>query len=106
MTKEDAHSGSTFESSPDQAAIRDAIRAAATGSAIVCQPEDQELQALCDSALSLYGTRVLDNIDLERLPGLHARAGVMARAMMERGDASAFVLGRKILAMAGAASWR
>jgi hypothetical protein len=49
----------------------------------------------------LYGARVLDNVDLDRLPALRARAGVIARALMERGDVRAFVLGREILAQAG-----
>jgi hypothetical protein len=44
---------------------------------------------------------VLDNVDLDRLPGMRARAGVIARALMERDDARAFVLGRKILAQVG-----
>src|SRR4051812_40879108 len=61
----------------------------------------RELRKLCDRALSLYGPRVLDNVDLERVPDLRARAGVIARALMERGDARAFVLGRQILASAG-----
>jgi hypothetical protein len=61
----------------------------------------KELRRLCDRALSLYGARVLDNVDLDRLPALRARAGVIARALMERGDARAFVLGREILAQAG-----
>jgi hypothetical protein len=64
--------------------------------------DSKELRRLCDRALSLYGARVLDNVDLNRLPSLHARAGVIARALMERGDARAFVLGREILAQAGA----
>jgi hypothetical protein len=63
--------------------------------------DNKELRGLYDLALSLYGARVLDNIDLDRLPGLRARAGVVARALMERGDARAFVLGREILAQAG-----
>src|SRR5882757_137038 len=61
----------------------------------------KELRRLCDRALSLYGARVLDNVDLDRVPALRARAGVIARALMERGDARAFVLGREILAQAG-----
>jgi hypothetical protein len=65
--------------------------------------DGKELRGLCDRALSLYGARVLDNVDLDRLPALRARAGVIARALMERGDARAFVLGRKILAQAGSA---
>jgi hypothetical protein len=64
--------------------------------------DTKKLRGLCDRALSLYGVRVLDNVDLDRLPALRARAGVIARALMERGDARAFVLGREILAQAGA----
>jgi hypothetical protein len=62
--------------------------------------DNKELRGLCDRALSLYGARVLDNVDLDRLPDLRARAGAIARALMERGDARAFVLGREILARA------
>jgi hypothetical protein len=65
--------------------------------------DNKELGGLCDRALSLYGARVLDNVDLDRLAGMRARAGVIARALMERGDARAFVLGREILAQAGPA---
>ncbi|MEA2883946.1 MAG: hypothetical protein QOH32_3202 [Bradyrhizobium sp.] len=65
--------------------------------------DTRELRQLCDRALSLYGARVLDNVDLDRVPDLRARAGVIARALMERGDARAFVLGREILAQAGPA---
>jgi hypothetical protein len=63
--------------------------------------ETRGLRKLCDRALSLYGARILDNLDLERVPDIRARAGVIARALMERGDARAFVLGREILAEAG-----
>lgn len=59
---------------------------------------DKELQAMCDDALARYGVRVRDNVDLERLPNLHDRAEVIAKALMERGDAQAFTLGRRILA--------
>ena len=63
--------------------------------------DSKELRRLCDRALSLYRARILDNVDLDRLPNLRARAGVIARALMERGDARGFVLGREILARAG-----
>jgi hypothetical protein len=63
--------------------------------------DDKELRGLCERALSLYRARILDNVDLDRLPSLRARAGVIARALMERGDARAFVLGREILTRAG-----
>jgi hypothetical protein len=60
----------------------------------------KELRLLCDRALSLYGPRILDNVDLERVPDERARARVIARAMIERGDARAFALGRELLAHA------
>jgi hypothetical protein len=60
----------------------------------------KELQAMCDRALSLYGARILDNVDLDRLPDIRGRARVIARAMIERGDARAFALGRELLARA------
>ena len=65
--------------------------------------DSRKLRALCDRALAQYGARVLDNVDLDRLPVLRARARVIAGALMERGDARAFVLGREILAQAGPA---
>jgi hypothetical protein len=63
--------------------------------------DEKELRILCDRALSLYGPRILDNVDLDRLSDARARARVIARAMIERGDARAFALGREILARAG-----
>ncbi|HEY1942237.1 MAG TPA: hypothetical protein VGH40_08950 [Roseiarcus sp.] len=56
-----------------------------------------ELEAKCERALSLYGARVLDNVDLSQLDSIAARAFVIGRALMERGDLRAFVLGRDIL---------
>jgi hypothetical protein len=61
---------------------------------------ERDLQVMVDQALSLYGVRILDNVDLDRLPNLRARAGVIARAMIERGDARAFALGRELLSQA------
>jgi hypothetical protein len=55
---------------------------------------------MVDQALSLYGVRILDNVDLDRLPNLRARASVIAKAMIERGDARAFTLGRELLSQA------
>lgn len=55
---------------------------------------------MSEHALSLYGVRILDNVDLDRLPDLRARASVIARALMERGDARAFALGRELLSHA------
>jgi len=61
----------------------------------------KELQRIYDDALALYRVRVLDNIDLDRLPDLRSRAAVVARALMDRGDARAFALGRAMLAHLG-----
>jgi hypothetical protein len=58
---------------------------------------NKELRSLYDDALRFYGTRILDNIDLDRLPDLRSRAAVAARAMIDRGDARAFALGRQML---------
>ena len=58
---------------------------------------NKELGALYDSALASYRTRILDNIDLDRLPDLRSRAAVVARAMIDRGDARAFAMGRQML---------
>ena len=52
---------------------------------------------LYDKALASYRTRILDNVDLDRLPDMRSRAAVIARAMIDRGDARAFAMGRQIL---------
>jgi len=57
----------------------------------------KELRALYDQALAQYRTRILDNNDLDRLPDFRSRAAVIARAMIDRGDARAFALGRRML---------
>jgi hypothetical protein len=58
---------------------------------------DKELVALYENALRSYGTRILDNVDLDRLPDLRSRVAVAARAMIDRGDARAFAMGRQML---------
>lgn len=63
---------------------------------------NKELRALYDNALQFYGTRILDNVDLDRLPNLRSRAAVVARAMIDRGDARAFAMGRQMLDRVGA----
>ena len=57
----------------------------------------KELRALYDKALALYRARILDSVDLDRLPDLRSRAAVIARAMIDRGDARAFAMGRQML---------
>ncbi len=61
----------------------------------------KELRALYDKALASYGVRILDNVDLDRLPNFRSRAAVVARAMIDRGDARAFVIGRQMLERLG-----
>lgn len=58
---------------------------------------NKELRSLYGNALRSYGARVLDNVDLDRLPDLRSRAAVAARAMIDRGDARAFAMGREML---------
>jgi hypothetical protein len=64
--------------------------------------QHQDIQRLGDTALASYRTRI--NIDLDRLPDLRSRAAVIAPAMIDRGDARAFALGRKLLASIEGAS--
>jgi hypothetical protein len=59
--------------------------------------DDKELQALYDRALARYGARILDIVDLTRLPDLRSRAAVVARTMIDKGDARAFAMGRQML---------
>ncbi|ASW06767.1 MULTISPECIES: hypothetical protein [unclassified Rhizobium] len=57
----------------------------------------ERLRENVEEALDRYGTRLLDNIDLDRLPDLAQKARVIASALMERGDAHAFAIGRRML---------
>jgi hypothetical protein len=63
----------------------------------------KELRSLYDSALKSYRARILDNVDLDRLPDFPSRVAVVARAMMDRGDARAFAMAREMLDRMGAA---
>lgn len=57
----------------------------------------KELRSLFENALQGYRTRILDNVDLDRLPDLRSRAAVVAHALIDRGDARAFAMGRQML---------
>jgi len=61
------------------------------------QRTETELEALYDNAIRLYGSRILGSADLDRLSNLKERAAVAARAMIDRGDARAFFIGRQLL---------
>ncbi|KFL29488.1 hypothetical protein JP75_20675 [Devosia riboflavina] len=55
------------------------------------------IQQSIDEVVIRYGVRVLDNIDLSRLGNVEEKARVLAKALMARGDAKAFIAGRKLL---------
>ena len=80
---------------------RDEILAQAAGLRLKHR-NGKQLRSLYDDALKSYRSRILDNVDLDRLPDLPSRAAVVARAMMDRGDARAFAIGRQILDLVGA----
>ncbi|GLQ54975.1 hypothetical protein [Devosia nitrariae] len=61
----------------------------------------EQLQKRIDQAIERYGVRIIDNVDLSRLSNVSEKARVVGKALMERGDARAFVLGRQLLAAAG-----
>ncbi len=60
--------------------------------------QKDRLQKQIDLAMEHYGARVLDNIDLTRLGDVSQRARVVGKALIERGDARAFAMGRRLLA--------
>lgn len=59
---------------------------------------DVPQDGLLEIALREYGVRILDNIDLSRVDSVEGCRRIVGRALMERGDARAFVLGRKLIA--------
>src|SRR5215216_5898552 len=63
---------------------------------------NKKLGSLYNDALQFYRARILDNVDLDRLPDLRSRAAVAARAMIDRGDARAFAMGRQMLDLVNA----
>lgn len=60
--------------------------------------KEKAVRELYARALSMYGNRVADNVDLERLRDPRSQARVLAKALIDRGDARAFYLGRQMLA--------
>lgn len=80
---------------------RDAIVSAASRLREEHRAEQLRLRGHLERALELYGSRLTDNIDLERAGDLRSRARIVANALMERGDARAYVIGRQMLAELG-----
>jgi len=58
----------------------------------------EHVRELCMKATERYSVRIFDNVDLARIPGIMNQAPVIANALFEKGDARAFVLGRRIQA--------
>ncbi len=56
----------------------------------------QRLEGLLAAAIGRYGARIEDNIDLGKAEDLAAKARLVASALIERGDARAFALGRRL----------
>ena len=56
----------------------------------------RRLEALIAAALERYGARVEDNIDLGKAADLAGKARLVASALIERGDARAFAIGRRL----------
>jgi hypothetical protein len=82
-------------------ASRDAIITAAGEYRAAHRAEKNKLLDFISVATERYGLRILDNIDLEKLDERPQKARVVANALMERGDARAYAMGRKILDQLG-----
>lgn len=65
--------------------------------------EKRRLAEFIRMATERYGLRVFDNIDLDKLNDLRQKARVVANALMERGDARAYAMGRKMVSQLGEA---
>ena len=77
---------------------RDEIIAGASRLRAEHRARKQRLQEMCSKAVERYAVRLFDNVDLGRVRDPARQASVIANALMERGDARAFVMGRRILA--------
>lgn len=80
---------------------RDEILRAASSLRAAHRARKDRLAAFIVTATELYGLRICDNIDLDTLTDLPQKARVVAHALMERGDARAYAMGRKITAELG-----
>lgn len=80
------------------ASRRGEIVAAAAALRAEHRARKERLQEICTKAMERYAVRLFDNVDLGRVADPVRQARVIANALMERGDARAFVMGRRILA--------
>lgn len=79
-------------------AQRDAIVSEAARMRAAHREKKQRVKALCAKAVDRYAVRVFDNVDLSRVSDPLKQGSVIASALIERGDARAFAMGRQILA--------
>jgi len=82
-------------------ARRDEIVSAAAELRSAHRAEKSRLVEFIRIATERYGLRVFDNIDIEKLNDLPQKARVVANALMERGDARAYAMGRKMVVQLG-----
>ena len=80
------------------AADRDAILASASKLRQEHRNKKERMIEVLQAATERYGLRILDNIDLSRVDSVEGRCRIVADALMERGDARAFGMGRRMLA--------
>lgn len=59
--------------------------------------EASRLDDFIKIATEKYSLRIFDNIDIDKLGDISQRARVVANALMERGDARAYAMGRKMI---------
>lgn len=82
-------------------ARRDEIVNIAAGFRSEHRAEKARLAEFIKMATDRYGLRVFDNIDIGKLDDLPQKARVVANALMERGDARAYAMGRKMVSQLG-----
>jgi len=82
-------------------ARRDEIARVAAEMSFAHRAEKGRLAEFIRIATERYGLRVFDNIDVEKLNDLSQKARVVANALMERGDARAYAMGRRIVDQLG-----
>lgn len=59
--------------------------------------EKSRIVHFIQNAAELHGPRIFDNIDIDKLSDLSQKARVVANAVMERGNARAYSMGRKMI---------
>lgn len=81
---------------------RDEILASAALLRAAHRQKNDRLKLQLERALQQYGSRIMDNLDLDRVANISEKSRIVANALIERGDARAFVMGRRMLAEAAA----